>query len=128
MPTAFVVRERVPSFRFEFLAAGHEDVLVAVVVERFAGESAIESFQPQARAVEESQPFVLGCPPELTGSTTVQGDGVSPLSWTYERWVGVVRSGGKDAPLCQGDRTSRGRTRRSFGVRRWSFTVVPDGR
>src|SRR6058998_374728 len=58
----------------ERLAAGHEDVLVAVVVERFAGESAIESFQPQARDVEESQPFVFGCPPERTGSTTVQGD------------------------------------------------------
>jgi hypothetical protein len=47
--------------------AGHEDVLVAVVVERLTGESAIESFQPQARDVEEPQPFVLGCPPERTG-------------------------------------------------------------
>jgi hypothetical protein len=28
------------------LAPGYEDVLVAVVVERLAGESAIESFQP----------------------------------------------------------------------------------
>ena len=56
------------------LATGQEDVLGAVVVERFAGESAIESFQPQARDVEEPQPFVLGCPPERTGSTIVQGD------------------------------------------------------
>ena len=36
----------------ERLPTGHEDVLTAVVVERFAGESAIESFQPQARDVE----------------------------------------------------------------------------
>jgi hypothetical protein len=38
----------------ERLASGHEDVLWAVVVERFAGESAVESFQPQAapRAVD----------------------------------------------------------------------------
>ena len=33
----------------ERLAAGYEDVLWAVVVERLPGESAIESFQPQAR-------------------------------------------------------------------------------
>ena len=45
----------------ERLAAGHEDVLVAVVVERFAGESAVETFQLEARDVEEPQPFVLGC-------------------------------------------------------------------
>jgi hypothetical protein len=32
----------------ERLATGHEDVLWAVVVERFAGESAGETFQPQA--------------------------------------------------------------------------------
>jgi hypothetical protein len=37
--------------------SGREDVLRAVVVERFAGESAVESFQPQARDVEEPQPF-----------------------------------------------------------------------
>jgi hypothetical protein len=34
-------------------ASGHEDVLWAVVVERFPGESAIESFESQARDVEE---------------------------------------------------------------------------
>jgi hypothetical protein len=45
----------------ERLPTGHEDVLTAVVVERFPGESAIESFQAQARDVEEPQPFVLGC-------------------------------------------------------------------
>jgi hypothetical protein len=37
--------------------SGREDVLRAVVVERFAGESAVESFQPKARDVEEPQPF-----------------------------------------------------------------------
>ena len=58
----------------ERLATGHEDVLGAVVEERLAGESAIESFEAQARDVEEPQPFVLGCPPERTGSTIVQGD------------------------------------------------------
>ena len=41
------------------LATGHEDVLRAVVVERLAGESTIERFEPQARDVEEPQPFVL---------------------------------------------------------------------
>src|SRR5438552_7600366 len=60
--------------RAERLPTGHEDVLTAVVVERFPGESAIESFQLQARDVEEPQPFVLGCPPERTGSTVIQGD------------------------------------------------------
>src|SRR5436190_15727951 len=55
-------------------ATCHEDVLTAVVVERFPGESAIQSFEAQARDVEEPQPFVLGCPPERTGSTLVQGD------------------------------------------------------
>src|SRR5689334_7617277 len=59
-------------------AAGDEDVLEAVVVERFAGESAVESFQPKASDVEKAQPFVLGCPPERTRSTTVQGD-VDPV-------------------------------------------------
>src|SRR5438132_8251653 len=69
-PGAVVTAER--------LLTGHEDVLTAVVVERFPGESAIESFEVQARDVEESQPFVLGCPPERSGSTIVQGD-VDPV-------------------------------------------------
>jgi Winged helix DNA-binding domain len=56
------------------LPTGHEDVLTAVVVERFAGESAVESLEAEARDVEEPQPLVLGCPPERTGSTLVQGD------------------------------------------------------
>jgi ATP-dependent DNA helicase UvrD/PcrA len=55
-------------------------------------------------------------------------NGMSPLSWTPERWVGGVRSGGKDAPPCQGDRTSRGRTRGCFGGRRSSCIDVPGGR
>ena len=58
----------------ERLPTGYEDVLTAVVVERFPGESAMESFEAQARDVEEPQPFVLGCPPERTGSAIVQGD------------------------------------------------------
>ena len=37
-------------------------------------ESAVESFQPQARDVEQPQPFILGRPPEGTSSTIVQGD------------------------------------------------------
>src|SRR4051794_36963581 len=56
------------------LPTGHEDVLTAAVVERFPGESAMESFEAQARDVEEPQPLVLGCPPERSGSTIVQGD------------------------------------------------------
>src|SRR5262245_48216664 len=55
-------------------AAGDKDVLTAVIVEGFPVESAIESFQVQARDVEEPQPFVLGCPPERAGSTVLQGD------------------------------------------------------
>ena len=43
------------------------DVTANKVVERFPGESAIESFEAQARDVEEPQPFVLGRPPERTG-------------------------------------------------------------
>ena len=39
--------------RVERSAAGYEDVLAAVVAERFAGKSAMESFQPQTRDVEE---------------------------------------------------------------------------
>src|ERR1051326_3196164 len=35
-----------------FRAAGNEDVLVAVVVDRFGGESPIESSEPQTRDVE----------------------------------------------------------------------------
>ena len=57
---------------------GHEDVLTAVVVERFPIESAVESFEAQARDVEETEPFVLGRPPERTGPTVVQGD-VDPV-------------------------------------------------
>jgi hypothetical protein len=34
------------------LSTGHEDVLTAVVVERFSIESAVESFEAQARDVE----------------------------------------------------------------------------
>src|SRR5207244_5211441 len=93
----------------ERLTAGHEDVLVAVVVERFAGESAIESFQPQARDVEESQPFVLGCPPERTGSTTVQGD-VDPViadavvDRVRQRCVGVLAVYGGCDLMVEGER------------------------
>jgi hypothetical protein len=93
----------------ERLAAGHEDVFVAVVVERFAGESAIESFQPQARDVEESQPFVLGCPPERTGSTTVQGD-VDPViadavvDRVRQRCVGVLAVYGGCDLMVEGER------------------------
>src|SRR4051812_2912636 len=56
------------------LPTGDEDVLAAVVVQRFAGESAVERLQAEARNVEEPQPFVLRRPPERTGSALVQGD------------------------------------------------------
>src|SRR3954452_12937983 len=58
----------------ERLPTGHEDVLTAVVVERLPGESAVERLEAQPRDVEEAQPFVLGRPPERTGSAIVQGD------------------------------------------------------
>ena len=38
----------------------------------------LESFQPQISDVQEPQPFVLGCPPERTRSTIVQGH-VNPV-------------------------------------------------
>src|SRR3954454_9996051 len=56
------------------LPTGHEDVLTAVVVERFPGEPAIESFEAEARDVEEPEPFVLRRPPKGTGPAVVQGD------------------------------------------------------
>src|SRR5437764_5780997 len=90
-------------------AAGHEDVLVAAVVERFARESAIESFQPKARDVEEPQPFVLGCPPERTRSTTVQGD-VDPViadavvDRVRQRRVGVLAVDGGCDLMVEGER------------------------
>src|SRR4029453_14468599 len=75
----------------ERLPTGHEDVLTAAVVERFPGESAIESFEAQARDVEEPQPFVLGCPPERSGSTIIQGDVDSVIA---DAVVVGVRQGG----------------------------------
>src|SRR6266511_609953 len=54
--------------------------------------------------------------------------GMPPVSWAPERLVGIVRSGGKDAPPCQGDRTFGSRIRRSFGVRRSRSTVGVVGR
>src|SRR5256885_14889624 len=73
-PVCGNVRRRCRDSQAERSATCHEDVFTPVVIERFAGESAIESFEAQARDVEEPQPFVLGCPPERTGSTIVQGD------------------------------------------------------
>src|SRR4051794_3610007 len=73
-PRGYARMVRGPRHQAERLPTGNEDVLTAVVVERFAGESAIESFEVQPRDVEEPQPFVLGCPPERTGSTVVQSD------------------------------------------------------
>jgi hypothetical protein len=49
-------------------AADHEDVLAAVVVERFPRESAVERFQLQSRDVDQPEPFVLGRPPERSRS------------------------------------------------------------
>src|SRR5438105_12484869 len=83
----------------ERLPTGHEDVLTAVVVERFPGESAVESFQAQARDVEEPQPFVFGCPPERTGSTIVQGD-VDPV--IADAVVGRVRQRRVGVPAVYG--------------------------
>src|SRR5262249_31876675 len=40
--------------------------------------------------------------------------GVPPFSWTPVRLVGNVRPGREDRPPCQGDRTTRGRTRPEF--------------
>jgi hypothetical protein len=93
----------------ERLAAGYEDVLVAVVVERLPGESGIESFQPQARDLEESQPFVFGCPPERTGSAIVQGD-VDPVladavvDRVRQRCVGVLAVDGGCGLMVEGER------------------------
>ena len=55
----------------------------------------MESFQAQARDVEQPQPFVLGGPPERTGSITLQGD-VDPViadavvDRVRQRCVGVL--------------------------------------
>src|SRR6266540_5866769 len=52
--------------------------------------------------------------------------GVPPVSWTAERWA--IRPGRKAVWPCQGSRSTEGRTRRSFGVKRWRFTLVLIGR
>ena len=110
----------------ERLPTGHEDVLTAVVVERFPGESAIESFEAQARDVEEPQPFVLGCPPERTGSTIVQGDVDSVIADAVvvrvrQRRVGmlavyggcdVMVEGDAKRPLDRSDAATRSKQRR----------------
>src|SRR5438874_855348 len=100
-PGAVVTAER--------LLTGHEDVLTAVVVERFPGESAIESFEAQARDVEEPQPFVFGCPPERTGSTIVQGDVDSVITDAVvvrvrQRRVGMLAVYGGCDMMVEGER------------------------
>ena len=62
-------------------------------------------------------PFSPPPPPSLQQLT-----GVPPVWWTPERLVGIVRLGGKDAPLCQGDRTFTSRIRRSSGVKLLSWS------
>src|SRR4029453_14561035 len=93
----------------ERLPTGHEDVLTAVVVERFPGESAIESFEGQARAVGEPKPFVLGLPPERTGSTIVQGDVDSVIADAVvvrvrQRRVGMLAVYGGCDVMVEGER------------------------
>src|SRR5918911_1078613 len=95
--------------RWSALAAGHEDVLVAVVVERLAGESAVESFEVQASDVEQPQPFVLGGPPERTGSITVQGDvdaviADAVVARVRQRRVGVLAVYGGCDVMVEGER------------------------
>jgi transposase len=66
---------------------------------------------------------------EALGHTvTLQEAGVPPVRWTPERLVGIVRLGGKDAPLCQGDRTFTSRTCRSSGVKLLSWSAGRAGR
>src|SRR5215218_9704734 len=96
----------------ERLPTGHEDVLTAVVVERFPGESAIESFEAQTRDVEEPQPFVLGCPPERTRSTIVQGDVDSVIAHAVvvrvrQRRVGMPAVYGGCDVMVEGERVPR---------------------
>src|SRR5687768_18436387 len=91
------------------LSTGHEDVLTAFVVERFPIESAVESFEAQAGDVEESQPFVLGCPPERTGSTIVQGDVDSVVADAVvvrvrQRRVGMLAVNGGCHVMVEGER------------------------
>ncbi len=93
----------------ERLPTGDEDVLTAVVVERFPGESAIESFEAQARDLEEPKPFVLGCPPERTGSTIVQGDVDSVIADAVvvrvrQRRVGMLAVDGGCDVMVEGER------------------------
>ena len=83
-PGAVVMARPQPCYRW---ATKHER-LTAVVVERFPGESAIESFEAQARDVEEPQPFALVADEsERLVSTIVQGDVDSVIAEMLEQFV-----------------------------------------
>ena len=78
-------------------------------MERLASESAIESFQTQARDVQKPQPFVLGCPPQRTGSTIVQGDVDSVIADAVvarvrQRRVGMLAVYGGCDVMVEGER------------------------
>src|SRR5579864_5046770 len=55
-----------------------EDVLVAVLPKRLAGKAAIELLELKSGDVEESEPLVLGGPPQRARPPIVQGD-VDPV-------------------------------------------------
>src|SRR5438874_8375759 len=69
-----------PGGRRRGSAARDEDVLPAVLVERLAGETAMECFELQAGDVEESEPLVLGGPPQRACTALVEGDVDSVVS------------------------------------------------
>ncbi len=52
--------------------AGDEDVIAAFVVERLAGEAAVQRFQLEAGDVEQPEPFVPRRPPERARRTAVE--------------------------------------------------------
>src|SRR5919197_2906051 len=56
------------------LAPRDEHVLAALVVERLAGEAAVERLHVEARHVDEAEPLVLRCPPERGLRAVVKDD------------------------------------------------------
>src|SRR5689334_15068073 len=97
-------------------APGDEDVLAAVVVEQLACEPAVESLEAKPRDVDQAQPFVLGRPPQRTGSTVVQRDVDAVVADAVadrvrdrhaRRRVGVLPFDGGCDPMVEGESVPR---------------------
>src|SRR5262245_4729095 len=55
-------------------AAGNEDVLAALVVDRLFFEVSVQSFELKLGNIEEAEPLVLGRPPDGAGAASIERD------------------------------------------------------